>query len=141
MSIGSFFSSIGHKIASFFGSHVAVIQTVLTDAQAAATVAIRVATVVEPPAAGGGLNPIVVTLSGVLDGLVKVSGAVTAETTAETFAQHAADITGLVTGLVETTNDVGIKSETTKAAIGAALVKINGVVGALETAAAAPPAV
>ncbi len=136
MSIGSLFSSIGHKIASFFGSHQAVIQTVLTEAQEATGAATAVAAALNEPA---NLQTV---LAGVSDGLAKVSATVTAEASAETLTQHAADITGLVTGLVQTTNDVGVKSAITKTAIGAALVKVNAVVGALQTAAeaATPPA-
>lgn len=135
MSIGSFFSSVGHKIASFFGSHQAVIQTVLTEAQGAVNDAVAVAKALNEPAA---LQSV---LAGISDGIGKIAATVTAEASAETLTQHAQDLTGLVSGLVQTTNDVGVKSAITKTAIGAALVKVNGVVGALETAAtAATPA-
>ena len=135
MSIGSFFSSIGHKLAAFFGSHQAVIQTVIADAQQAVGAAkVISAALNESP----GFQTV---LGGVSDGLSKVSATLTAEASAETLTQHAANITGLVEGLVQATNDLRVKSSLTKTAIGVALVKVNAVVGAIETAAdAAAPA-
>jgi hypothetical protein len=131
MNIGSLFSSIGHKIATLFGSHQAVIQAVLLDAQEAVGAAKSVAAALNEPAS------FQTVLGGVSDGLSKVSATVTAEASAETLTQHASDITALVAGLFQTTTDVGVKSAITKTAIGTALIKVNAVVGALETAATA----
>lgn len=130
MSLGSFFSALSHKIAAFFGSHQAVIATVIADAQQACAGASAIATVV-------GEGSIVPALSGVSDGLAKVGAAVTAESTAETLTQHAADLTALAAALIQSSNDVGVKDAQTKAQVGAVLVKVNGVVNALETAASA----
>ena len=134
MSFLSKIESLPHWLASFFGSHQAVIQTVIADTQTAVGAASTIATI-------AGESKIVPVLSGVSDGLSKVSTLVTAESTATTLAQHAANVTALASGLIQATNDVGVKNADTKAAIGAVLVKVNGVVGALETAAqAATPA-
>jgi hypothetical protein len=128
MSLGSFFSGLSHKIAAFFGSHAEVIATVIADAQQAVGAASAVAGAV-------GETQLIPVLSGVSDGLSKVATAVTAESTADTLTGHAAAITALAEGLIESTNDAGIKDANTKAAVGAVLVKVNGVVAALETAA------
>ena len=128
MSIGSFFHSLAHKIAAFFGSHQAVIATVIADAQQAVAIAASVAGAV-------GESKLVPVLSGVSDGLSKVSLAVTAEASADTLTEHASNLTALAAGLIQSTSDIGVKNAETKANVGAVLVKVNGVVTALEAAA------
>lgn len=134
MSIGSLFSKIGHAIASWFGSHQATIQAVVNDAQAAASAAHGVATALGEPAS------VTSVISGVSDGLSKIGAAAATAATAEDFNALAADGAALATGLVSS-GDLGIKNAATKAAVGALAIKVQGVVGAVETAAsAAPPA-
>ena len=128
MSLGSFFSKIGHAIATFFGSHQAVIQAVIADAQTAAGAATTVATALGEPAA------VTAAIARVSDGLAKAGAAVAVEQSATTLTQHASNLAALVTGI---TPDIGIKNAQTTAAIGATLVKVQSVVGALETAAVA----
>lgn len=132
MDIGSFFHSIGHAIASFFGSHQAAIQLVIKDAQLAAGTATAVATSLGEP------DSVTAKISEISDGLSKVSSAVTSETTATDLKDHAANLTNLVVGLVGS-GDIGIKNDETKAAIGATAIKVQSVVGAIETAAQATP--
>jgi hypothetical protein len=123
----NFFTSLAHKIAAFFGSHHDSIQSGIKLAQSAAASAIAVSTALnEDPS-------VIRVISGISDGLTKVSAAVTAES----MTEHAGNLTALAEGLIDTTNDVGVKSTDAKASIGAALAKVNGVVGALEAAAAA----
>ncbi len=127
----SWLANIRHKIASWFGSHQSLIQTIAKDGQIAAVDAAAVAT------AAGEKGNLITVLTGVADGLGKVAATVTAEATATTLAQHAANITGLASALLVTSTDVGIKNADTKAKIAVVLGKVTNVVGALQTAAEA----
>jgi hypothetical protein len=128
----SFFTTLGHKIAGWFGSHQTVIQTVITDAKLATA---TLGTVAAAAGEGALVAPIV---SQITDGLTKVGAAVAIEATAATLTQHAATVSALAESLLP---DLGVKNEKTIAAIGTVLTKTQGVVGALETAANAIPAV
>ena len=129
--IGSFFAKIGHALASFFGAHQVAIQSAIQDAQIAAGAATQVAEAL-------GENPSVAAeIAKVSDGLSKVSYTVTAETTAQTLTDHAGNLAGLAIGL---TSDLGIKNEDTQNAVIQTVKKVQGVVGALETAATVAPA-
>ena len=131
-SIGSLFSKLGHSIASFFGSHQATIQAVIADAQQAAGAATAVALVTHQPA------NVSDAIAKVSDGLSIVSAAVTSESSAETLTQHATNLANLTMSLVNS-GDIGVKDAATQSAVGAVAIKVQGVVGALETAAAAAP--
>ena len=133
MSIGSFLHNIGAHLASFFGSHAAVIATVTSDAQIAVGAAKVVAADLGEPAS------VQTVLGNISDGLTKVAATATAEATADTLTEQAANLTGLVGGLVSS-GDIGIKNAGTKVAVGTALVKVTSVVSALETAANAASA-
>jgi hypothetical protein len=129
------FSKLGHAIASFFKGHQSAIQTAISEAQTAAGAATAVATVLgEPPSVAQEIGRI-------SDGLTLASSAIAAESGAQTLSQHAANLSALTTNLV-TSGDIGIRNTATQAAVGTMAQKVQGVVGALETAAAAvPPAV
>ena len=131
----NFFTQLGHSIAAFFKGHQATIQTTIGYAQNAAGAASAVAGIL-------GESPAVTSQIGkISDALGLVSATVTAETSAETLTQHAANLSALTSALVNS-GDIGIKNAQTQAAVGTVAVKVQGVVGALETAAnAATPAV
>jgi hypothetical protein len=133
MTIGSLFHTVAARIAAFFGSHMAVFSAVIKDAQEAVATAQAVAAAADP----GELPGLQALLAEASDGLGKIETAVQAESTAETLTQQAQTAAALVSGLATSTNDIGIKNAKTKTAIGAVLVKVNSVVGALETAATA----
>lgn len=122
--------AIPGDIARFFTAHQAALQSAITDAQAAVSSATGVAAILDPQA--------VPVLSGVADGLTKVSAAVTAASTASTLTSQANTLGTLVSGLV-TSGDVGVKNANTKAAIQSAVTKSQAVVGALVTASVVAP--
>lgn len=132
MSIGSFFSSLGHSIAAFFGSHQATIQAVITEAQTAAGAATAVATALGEP------TSVTAVIGKISSGLAMAGSTVTAESTAETLTQHASNLANLATDLV-TSGAIGVKNTETIQAIGSTATKVQAVVGALETAATVAP--
>ena len=137
-SVTTFFSKVGSALHNFFTNNSGAIQSGLSAAMTAASVAGSVAAIMEPAGANGGPPPVVAEIAKVQDGLNLVSKAVTTASTATDLSGHAAALSGLVTGLVSS-GDIGIKNAQTQAAIGVMAVKVQSVVGVLETAATVAP--
>jgi hypothetical protein len=123
----TFIENLGKKIATFFGSHEAAIQSVIKDAQGAQVAAKDVALALGEP------SSVITVISGIGDGLQKTSDALAAESSSTTLTQEASNLSGLVSSVVDS-GDIGIKNAQTQAAVGTTLQKVVGVVSALQTA-------
>ena len=138
-SVTTFFSKVGSALHNFFTNNSGAIQSGLSAAMTAASVAGSVAAIMEPAGANGGPPPVVAEIAKVQDGLNLVSKAVTTASTATDLSGHAAALSGLVTGLVSS-GDIGIKNAALQTAITTAISRVGNVVNSLGAAAVTPAA-